>query len=130
MIYIVVSCEREYHSFIVDCDFCELEKPEYGELVISLTHLSVYPNVLVTIFKGNIEDNKIVEVIDSVNTDKLYVLVKLDEYYSVTAEYTSAEKKITVLDGDKINTKTIYDECGDKCYMIKGGYIDVTLKYK
>jgi len=127
-IVLFFSCEREYHSFSVDCDTCEPEEPEYGKLLITLTINDKYPLVPVTIYAGKKENENEVAV-DTVDTSKVDFPVKLNEYYTVVAEYNDGNRKIFVQDGDKIKTKLVTDECEENCYMIKGGYYDVRLKY-
>jgi len=116
-IVLFFSCEREYHSF-----------SEYGKLLITLTINDKYPLVPVTIYAGKKENENEVAV-DTVDTSKVDFPVKLNEYYTVVAEYNDGNRKIFVQDGDKIKTKLVTDECEENCYMIKGGYYDVRLKY-
>ena len=70
-----------------------------------------------------------IEYADTAATEKIYIDVPLDFYYSVTAEYKSGNKTIFALDGDNIKTKKNIDDCDEKCYYITGGYINVKLKY-
>ena len=79
--------------------------------------------------KDDIEDDRLVAFIDSVDISEVYVYVKLNESYSVTAEYIDSNKRIIALDKDKIKRRYVTDECDETCWTIKGGYIDVTLKY-
>ena len=91
-LFAVFSCEKENPYFSIDCDYCYDIKPDSGELVITLSLDDEYKYVPVTVYKGPIEDGVEAAFIDSVSQadlydSKLYIWVKLDEYYSVTAEY-------------------------------------------
>ncbi len=127
-IFLFISCEKEYHPNTIDCEYCFFAKPSEGELVISLTINDKYPYVPITVYKDVVENENVIFYNDSVNETPFYVYVPLPEHYSVTAEYIDSVKKITVLDRDKIRTKYVTGSCDESCWMIKGGYIDVTLK--
>lgn len=110
-----------------DCSECYTIKPDTAELIIKLTINDENPKVPIVIYKNNIEDNDI-EFTDTAITEDYYIDVPVNKYYSVTAQYKVNEKTIIAVDGDKIKTKKIYD-CDEPCWIIKGGYINVKLKY-
>ncbi len=110
-----------------DCSECYTIKPDTGELIIKLTINDENPKVPIVIYKNNIEDNDI-EFTDTARSEDYYIDVPINKYYSVTARYKVNDKTIVAVDGDKIKTKKIYS-CDELCWIIKGGYINVKLKY-
>lgn len=105
---------------------CDTEEPEESTLIIQLTTNAENRWVPLKVYKGHIEDNDVV-AIDTADAVEWEIAVKLNEYYSVTAEYLTDFDTIIAVDGDKIK-KTSYKTCGETCWEIKGGYIDVRLK--
>ena len=128
LILIFFSCEKEFHVQSTDCDYCYDYEPEYSELIISLSINDENPQVPVSVFEGDIEQDIFISI-DTVDSTVFYAPVVVNKEYSVMAEYKSGDKNIIVIDKDKISTRYVTDECDPDCWTVKGGYIDVRLKY-
>jgi hypothetical protein len=124
-----ISCERDVPSKLagVDCNDCDNVRPEEGKLLVTLTINDENPYVPLVIYRGNIEDNNIEYVDTSYSTD-YWVIVPVDNYYSITAEYKSGDKTIFAVDGDEFKIKYTDTDCSYPCYYFYGGYYDVQLK--
>jgi len=125
---VLISCEEITTDTSVDCGECYQEAPEWGDLKIEVTINEENEEVPVVIYKGRVEDS-VVEWVDTATVEDYRIDVPVNEYYSVTAKYRSGDMTITAIDGDKIKTKYITDECDEDCYVIRGGDMDVRLKY-
>jgi len=121
-----MSCDK-YRGLTVDCSECYSAEPDSGDLIVYLTIDSENPRVPLTIFKDQVDDEQI-EYIDTAFSSPYYLYVKLDEYYSVKAEYNSGDRIIYAVDGDKIKTKFVTETCEFDCWVITGGIINIELK--
>lgn len=126
---IVFSCEREYHSSMVDCDYCFSERPDSDNIVIYLTINSDFSKIPVTVYKGKIEDNHIVAY-DTLTEAKSYIFLKIDEDYTLTALYKIKDKSVLVVDEDKFKARLSSCESKSSCWALIGGYYDVQLNDK
>lgn len=124
-----LACERdipnEWTGF--DCEKCYRQKPDSGALNAVLTINGENPFVPLVIYRGNIEDNDI-EYIDTSWSDDYWLIVPVDRYYTITAEYKQNGKTVITLDGDKFKLKYSENDCDEPCYYFKGGYYDLRLK--
>lgn len=129
LMILFVSCERDVPSKLaaVDCFDCFDYKPDSGKLIVKLTINDENPFVPLVIYIGNIEDN-IIEYPDTSYSDDYRVLVPVNEYYSIIAEYKSGDKTIFVVDGDDFKVKYTQNECDNPCYYYYGGYYDIQLR--
>jgi len=121
------SCEEDYQGLVVDCSECYTTRPSEGELKIKLTINEKYPSVPIVIYRGDIEEKMI--KMDTATTENYYINGWINKYYSVTAEYKSADKTIIAVDSDKLRRRKVTEVCDSTCWVIRGGIIDVRLKY-
>lgn len=130
----LLSCGDEYLLDDVDCDECYTPKQETGPVSVNVTLDANNNRIPIKIFKGKYEeryrsDYSEALIVDTVSQDDTYIAeLKVNEYYSVAAEYTHNGEKIVVVDGDKLKMYKVSDSCGDVCWIFKGGDIDATLK--
>ena len=124
---VVHSCKDDPFNLQVNCDECHVVKPDSGDIIVRLTWNDTYDSIPVMVYKGKVEDNNI-EYVDTAYGTYYYLRVKLNEYYSVRAEYKNQGKTTYVFDGGKIKTVKISDVCQQDCYIIKKGEYDLRLK--
>ncbi len=122
------SCEDSYYWGEVDCSECYTEKPEYGYLVIRLTISPEYPEVPVTVYRNEFEQDYI-EYTDTLSTEEFTLEVPVNQYYSVTAAYRSAERTVLAVDGDRVKTSKVVGSCDETCWVLVDGKINVRLRY-
>jgi hypothetical protein len=121
-----ISCYNN-RGLTVDCSECYSVEPDSGDLIVYLTIDSENPRVPLTIFKDQVDDQRI-EYIDTAFSSPYYLYVKLNEYYSVKAEYKSGDRIIYAVDGGKIKSKFVAGSCEFDCWVITGGIINLELK--
>lgn len=129
---LISSCESSTYPSDEDCidyDYsdCNTIEPDEGYLTIKLTINKQNTHVPVTVYLGDIENNNIIEY-DTIDQPYYQVPVALNQTYSASAKYMDGDKIIIAVDGDKIR-KTSSIVCDSTCWKIKGGDIDIRLKY-
>lgn len=132
LFFIFSSCDDFWDSMSDtedDCDYsdCDTEEPLTAPLQIKLTINSENTDVEIIVYKGNIEDKDTV-IVDTVNETSFETELRLDEYYSATAKYSVGDKTVIAVDGDIIE-KISTDLCDSTCWEVKGGDLDLRLKY-
>lgn len=128
-VFFLHSCEDALITIDVDCSQCYYPKPDSADLVISLTYNKDFKKIPITVFRGDIESMD-VEYVDTVSSSIYYLFVPVDKEYSVRAEYNFSDgRKVFAVDGTKIKTKRVIEECGDECWIIRDDGINVELKY-
>jgi len=125
---IAFSCEGGNSTIEVNCAECYVNEPDSFELEVTLTINSVYDSVYLEFFTGNVESGK-PSWEGEVFTPTFYHLVPVDEYYSVKAHYRNENKTIIAVAGDRMVSRFMVDACDVDCWIVKGGYLDVRLKY-
>jgi hypothetical protein len=119
----------------VNCAECYSEEPDSADLIVKLTFNELNDSIPLVFYRGKIEDGT-VEWVDTATVQKYpdgeyYLYSPVNEYYSVKAEYNSkGYNKVMAVDGDKLKTRKITGECDTDCWIIKGGKLDVRLKYE
>lgn len=123
-----LSC-NEYIGLSVDCSECYTIEPDSSDITVYLTINKDYPSIPITIYKDQVEDNRI-EYNDTATSSPYYIFVPVDQYYSVKAEYTANEKTIFAVDGAKLSVKHVSESCDLECWIVTGGVMDVSLKFE
>lgn len=129
----LLSCGDEYLLDNVDCSECYTPKPEFGPVTVEITINSENKQVPVKVFKGKYEEKYLNDFssavhIDTISQSSFVVDLKVNEYYSVAAEYIKDGKKTIVVDGDKLKLYQVSDNCDEVCWIFRGGEIDATIK--
>jgi len=127
LLFIAESCNEKLYTGDVDCNECYTEEPEDADLIIDLTINSQYYRVPVIVYKGDVEDNKII-AIDTVDYSPFIVYVPVNEKYSVKAEYIKGESTLFVINGTKLKVLSVSNACDEACYVIKGESLDARIK--
>ncbi len=130
-VYCNTSCRRNSYYGSEDCanyDYsdCNTNEPSLVALNIKLTINEVNTKVPITIYEGEVEENKIV-LNDSVSTSKYSVLLPGDKYYSVKVRYVKEGKIIYAIGGD-YTKKILTTVCDSSCWSTEEGNINVELK--
>ncbi|MCB8998498.1 MAG: hypothetical protein H6540_00320 [Bacteroidales bacterium] len=127
---IAFSCQKGNSTIEVNCAECMSSEPDSFELSIDLSILEgVYDSVYLQIYQGNVESGKL-SWEGEVFTELFYHLVPVNKDYSVKAYYRKNDKTIIAVDGDRMVTRFIADACDGNCWIVKGGLLDVRLKYQ
>jgi len=126
---LILSCDENFDFLEVDCSECYRIKPDTGELIIHVTINDENPDVPIAIYRDRIESGRI-RIRDTVSEKTVYIEVPLNHYYSVEAKYKTGNDSIVAVDGDRIKTHRVTDQCDTICWIIKGGKYDLKLKEK
>lgn len=114
---------------VYECDYsnCNTVEPQSGELEIKLTINSENQQVPVYIYRGNFEDNIVVDTI--ISEDEFFKFdVSLNCFYTAVAKYIKVNDTIMVIDGTEIKKLSGYN-CDSLCWTVTGGKINLKLKY-
>ncbi len=96
-------------SLLNSCDECNCPAgAPLGELTIKLTINEDHPEVLVTIFEGNIEKADTL-FSEYWSDDRVYYDLDAGKRYSATAHYFVNGREIVAIDGKQMTTSS--DEC-------------------
>ena len=123
-----ISCEKKIDFLEIDCSECYRIKPDEGSLTIRVTINKENQSVPIVVYRKEME-HELIRLVDTVTVEDYYVDVDVDHLYSVKAEYKSGGKIIYAVDGDRIRTRKITAQCDSTCWVIRGGNINVRLKY-
>jgi S-adenosylmethionine hydrolase len=121
------SCGEKVYTGNVNCDECYTEKPQNTDLIIDLTIANRFGDVVVNVYEGELEDNKLV-LTDTVFFTPYYAYVKVDKKYAVRAEYKKGSETLYVVDGTKLKVLLVRGECDEDCYVIEGESMNATIK--
>ncbi len=129
LVILMYSCNEKIFTTAVNCEECYQEKPDSADLVIELTFNDKYDAIPLTVYKDKVENDDI-EWIDTAYGSPFYLLVPVDKYFSVAAEYNADSGKIIAIDGTKIRIKHVSGECDEDCWIIEDDDLNVKLKYQ
>jgi len=129
LILAFVTCDDSKTLSNVDCSKCiRKNDPDTAELIIYLTINEENESVLVSIYTGKKEENNLFWD-EYLYEEEYKIMVPVDKYYTATATYTVGDKTVIAIDGDDIQLIEDTESCHPPCYLVKGGVLDVRLKY-
>lgn len=117
------------YKFHNECDpsvYCDTNQPDSGYIDITVTDVGTNNYVPVTIFEGDIEDNKVV-LTDTLYSTTNYYYLPVRKRYSAKAVYRKNGITTYVFDGTKIKVTKFWN-CGDRCYEVSDGKLDLQLE--
>jgi hypothetical protein len=124
---VLASCNGNLFNSNVDCSECYYIEPDSADLVVELTIDERFRYVPLVVYQGEVEDNRI-EYTDTAYASPYYLWVRVGQKYSVKAEYKKSHATLFVVDGTKIKTNHVQDECDEECYTIEKEALDVQIK--
>jgi len=120
------SCEN--FKLFVDCDKCFTDLSDKYSIELKVTIDKENPFVPITLYKGKIDDGRIIDSDTIYNTPYYTIEVKFGEYYSAIARYRHKGRVIYAVDGRKLKKKLDESSCDKSCYVISGDELDLRLK--
>lgn len=120
------ACEPEDWMLTVDCADCYGYKPDSANLIVNLTINSENDSVPLTFYLGSYEDG-VIDWQDTATTQEFYLYSAMGSSYTVRATYRSGDRIIEAFDEDKMKLYNAGGECGNPCYIVKGGIFDLRL---
>ncbi|HDR68300.1 MAG TPA: hypothetical protein ENN61_04535 [Bacteroidaceae bacterium] len=121
-----MSCEPE-NWMMIDCNECFSYKPDSANLIVYLTIDSDYGPVPLTFFKGKYEEG-VIDWQDTATTTEFRLYSEIGQLYTVKAIYSTGDETIIAFDADRMTKYNAGEECGNPCYIVKGGVFDLRIK--
>ncbi len=119
------GCEPENWIGTVDCYECIDFKPDSAKLIVYVSIRPEQDSVPLTFYRGDSRGE--IDWQDTATTEEFNLYSEVGASYTVRAEYKTGPLTIIAWDADKMILKDYSEECGDPCYIIKGGIFDLRL---
>jgi len=119
------GCEPEDWILEANCNDCFGSRPDSANLIVYLSISPENDSVPLTFYRG--DSGGEIDWQDTATSDEFSLYSKVGSTYAVRAEYKSGPQTIIAWDSDKMTLKDYGAECGDPCFMIKGGIFDLRL---
>jgi len=119
--YVEIDCDDIYNSNCLDYD------PEYWNVEVILTILNDSAKVPIWIYSGKYGQGAELISCDTLVEPYISLIVPVNSYYSVKAEYSRNNKTIYCVDGVYLGKKYI-EACDTNCWQVKAKIIDLRLK--
>lgn len=120
------ACEPEDWIMEINCNDCYNYRPDSAKLIVYVSIRPQQDSVPLTFYRENSEGE--IDWQDTATANEFYLYSAMGTTYTVKAEYKSGSKTIIAWDADEMTLKDYGDDCGDPCYVIKGGILDLRLK--
>jgi hypothetical protein len=122
---VISSCQTARE----DCDptiYCNTDYPDSGYVDITVTEVGTNGFVPITIYDGDVEDNKIV-LTDTLYTTTTYYYLPVKKRFSAKAVYVKAGITTQVFDATKIKITRFWN-CDERCYEVRDGKLNLQLE--
>lgn len=120
------ACEPEDWITDVNCNDCFSFRADSADLII---YVSIRPQQLavpLTFYREDSEGE--IDWQDTATTNEFYLYSATGSTYTVKAEYKSGTKTIIAWDSDEMTFRDYSEDCGDPCFIVKGGILDLRLE--
>jgi len=115
--------------FINDCLNCISTEPINATVEIKLD-VDISNFTLISIYKGDLEDNILLQQTEVAGTPALNYTLVLNQHYTITALYTDRnDNKYLVVDSIFPRVRNDEKQCGEPCYFVYDNKITLKLKY-
>ncbi len=121
-----LACEPEDWISEINCNDCYDFKPDSAKLIVYVSIRLEQDSVPLTFYREDSEGE--IDWQDTATTDEFYLYSAMGSTYTVKAEYKSGAQTIIAWDADEMTLNDYGEDCGDPCYIIKGGILDLRLK--
>jgi len=123
----LVSCEPEDWLTNIDCSECFSFRPDSADLIVNLTINEENDSVPLTFYKGQLGSG-LIDWHDTATTEAFYLSAEIGAVYTVEARYRDGMKTILAYDSDKMTLSDFGADCGDPCYIVRGGIFELQLR--
>lgn len=118
------SCEE----YISNCDDCVEIMPSSALLSVKVNNSSgEQPSYNVTVYRGKIEDNIIIE--ERVTRWTFSFYVDINQEYSAVSTCFKNDVEYTAISSTTVRLKVTDEYCEKTCYIITDDEIDLRIKY-
>lgn len=126
ILFVVFSCETDESD--EECEHKPSNCREYsyteGTIVIDVTIDNENPSVLIELYRGNVEDNVLIDSITT--TESSYSATLPISDYSGKVQYVYSGATIIAIDGDSIES-VAENYCEGTCYSLKNAHLNLIL---
>jgi hypothetical protein len=128
--FVVLACNEKILTGSVECSECFQDRPDSAILYVYLTFNDSINEIPLVLYNKNFED----ESVDWVDTawvedgNPYWVYIKVDNEYSVKAEYRFRDKTVYAVDGTQPGAKHVSDVCDVDCWVIVKNKLDLEIK--
>jgi hypothetical protein len=123
----LAACSEESDLPFAPID-CARSRPDDGYLNAEVTIDAQNPTVIVSVFRGDIELDRLVRQ-DTVSLRTFSYELPVDQTYAVTARYLVGADTVLVIDADDISVTSEEFQDAD-CYTLENGNVDLRLRLK
>jgi len=128
ILLISFSCEDQ--GLFVKCPDCFEDEPVKTELEIKLENHTYYPNAVIQIWEGNVEDSILFKSLSiNIYSSNLMEEVTINKKYTVTATYYFQHDTYIAVDAATPRVKYEKNQCDKPCYFVYDRILDLRLKY-
>lgn len=125
---ICFSCEEQ--GLIVKCPDCFADEPLKADLEIKLENPNNYPEAMIQIWEGNLEDSILLKSFSHTTySTTVSEEVTINKKYTVTASYNINSRTYIAVDSATPRVRYNKDQCDEPCYFVYDRVIDLRLKY-
>jgi hypothetical protein len=130
LLTLVISFSCEDQGLFVRCPDCFEDEPVKTTLEIKLENHTYYPNAVIQIWEGNLEDNVLFKTITiNAYSSTFSQEVTLNKKYTITATYYYPADTYIAVDSATPSVKYEKTQCDKPCYFVYDKVIDLRLKY-
>jgi hypothetical protein len=133
LIITITTCQDKVFTGDVNCDDCDIDKPDLIYITLNVTINDEFPEVPVLLYKGrSIENGELVDTFYCYAEDGIIynqASVEADEEYSAKAIYETEERTVYVVDGIKQKLKRVTDACEEECWVSENDELQLELAY-
>jgi hypothetical protein len=128
--FALLACNEKVLTGSVECSECYQDRPDSAILYVYLTFTEDIDEIPLVLYNKNYED----ESVDWVDTawvedgNPYWVYIKVDNEYSVKAEYRFKDKTIYAVDGTQPGVKHVSEVCDVDCWVIVNNKLDLEIK--
>ena len=94
-----------------------------ANLIVHLTINEENDSVPLTFYRGTA--GNVVDWRDTATETEFYLKSEIGTVYTVEAKYRSGSETIIAYDSDKMTVSDFGADCGDPCYIVRGGIFEV-----
>ena len=128
--FAATACNEKLYTGSVECSECYQDRPDSAILYVYLTFTDSIDEIPLVLYNENFEDGS-VDWVDTAwveDGNPYWVYIKVDNEYSVKAEYKFKDKTIYAVDGTRPGTKHVSDVCDDDCWVVVKNKLDLEIK--
>ncbi len=128
ILVLLFSCEDQ--GLIIYCPDCFETEPVKAEIEAKLENNKYYPDVLIQIWEGNLEDSILVDSYSYGSyLETFRHEVTINKKYTFTATYNILSTRYVAVDSATPRVKFDKQQCNNPCFFVYDRKVDLRLKF-